>query len=158
MKDDTFFMRMAIKMATENVENGNGGPFSSVIVNKQQEVVGTGVNEVVKSHDPSAHGEVVAIRNACKSLKTFTLEGCTIYTNTEPCPMCWGCCSWARLDRIVYGNTRTDAAKIGFSDAEFYEEISKPIALRKLPSSQCLHNEAIETFDIWKNKIDKTEY
>lgn len=153
-KDD--FMREAIRLSIENVKNG-GGPFGAVIV-RQGEIIATGVNRVTENHDPTAHAEVSAIRAAATRLKTFDLSGCEIYTSCEPCPMCLGAIYWAHLDRMYYGNTKTDAKNIGFDDSFIYDEIELKPEKRKLPSEILLHNEAIEAFEEWDKKEDKIEY
>lgn len=153
-KDD--FMRKAIELSLENVENG-GGPFGAVIA-KDGEIIATGVNRVTASCDPTAHAEVSAIREAAKKLGTFNLSGCEIYTSCEPCPMCLGAIYWARLDKMYYANTKTDAKNIGFDDSFIYDELELKPADRKLPSETLLHNEAIKAFESWASKEDKVEY
>ncbi len=149
-------MREAIRIASENVDNG-GGPFGAVIV-KNGVIVGRGVNRVTANCDPTAHAEVSAIRDATSRLKTFDLSDCEIYTSCEPCPMCLGAIYWARLRHIYYGNTQADAAKINFDDNFIYRQIEKPIGQRDIPEQQLLHNESIESFERWANKDDKTPY
>lgn len=151
------FMREAIKLASENVLSGNGGPFGCVIV-KDGEIIGRGANSVTSKNDPTAHAEVMAIRDACKKLNTFQLDDCEIYTSCEPCPMCLGAIYWARPKSIFYGNTKKDAADILFDDSFIYDEIALPLNKRKIPTEQMLGNEAIETFKIWRDKNDKIEY
>lgn len=153
-KDD--FMRKAIELSLKNIENG-GGPFGAVIV-KDGEIIATGVNRVTASCDPTAHAEVSAIREAAKKLGTFNLSGCEIYTSCEPCPMCLGAIYWARLDKMYYANTKTDAKNIGFDDSFIYDELELKPADRKLPSETLLHNEAIKAFETWASKEDKVEY
>lgn len=153
-KDD--FMRKAIELSLKNIENG-GGPFGAVIV-KDGEIIATGVNRVTVSCDPTAHAEVSAIREAAKKLGTFNLSGCEIYTSCEPCPMCLGAIYWARLDKMYYANTKTDAKNIGFDDSFIYDELELKPADRKLPSETLLHNEAIKAFETWASKDDKIEY
>lgn len=150
------FMRKAIELSSENIDNG-GGPFGAVIV-KNGEIVATGVNRVTDSCDPTAHAEVSAIRNASKALGTFDLSGCEIYTSCEPCPMCLGAIYWARLDKMYYANTKTDAMNIGFDDSFIYDELDLKPADRKLPSETLLHSEAIKAFEKWSEKSDKIEY
>jgi guanine deaminase len=150
------FMREAIRMAIENVQKG-GGPFGAVVV-KDGKIVGRGVNRVTLDHDPTAHAEVNAIRDACKTLKDFQLHGCEIYTSCEPCPMCLGAIYWARPSRIYFGCIKKDAAEIGFDDSFIYEEIDLPFESRKIKATQMLREEALEVFNAWKNKPDKTEY
>ncbi len=150
------FMIKAIALSKENVQN-NGGPFGAVIV-KDGKIIATGVNGVTRHNDPTAHAEVSAIRKAAKKLGTYDLEGCVIYTSCEPCPMCLGAIYWAHLDKMYYGNTKTDAKNIGFDDSFIYEEIDLKPADRKLKSEQLLSNEAFKAFEDWKNKTDKIEY
>ena len=152
----TQYMREAIRLANENINNG-GGPFGAVIV-KDNEIVGTGINSVTAGNDPTAHAEVNAIRQAAQHLKTFDLSNCTIYTSCEPCPMCLGAIYWARISTIYFGNTKKDAAHIGFDDQFIYDEIEKPLAVRKIPTHQLLNHEAISTFNNWAASDDKIEY
>ncbi len=149
-------MRKAIELSKENVQNG-GGPFGAVIA-KDGEIMATGVNRVTDSCDPTAHAEVSAIRAATSKLKDFNLSGYEIYTSCEPCPMCLGAIYWARLDRMYYGNNKTDAKEIGFDDSFIYDEIALKPEKRKLPSEILLHDEAIQAFEAWKEKADKIEY
>lgn len=149
-------MREAIRLASANVENG-GGPFGAVIA-RGGEIIATGVNRVTANCDPTAHAEVSAIRAAAQKLGTFNLSGCEIYSSCEPCPMCLGAIYWARLDRLFYGNTKTDAARIGFDDAFIYKELALPLSERTLRAEQLLGKEAIATFEAWEQKTDKTPY
>ena len=149
-------MREAIRLASANVENG-GGPFGAVIA-RGGEIIATGVNRVTANCDPTAHAEVSAIRAAAQKLGTFDLSGCEIYSSCEPCPMCLGAIYWARLDRLFYGNTKADAARIGFDDAFIYKELALPLSERTLRAEQLLGKEAIATFEAWKQKTDKTPY
>ena len=149
-------MREAIRLASENVENG-GGPFGAVIA-RGGEIIATGVNRVTANCDPTAHAEVSAIRAAAQKLGTFNLSGCEIYSSCEPCPMCLGAIYWARLDRLFYGNTKADAARIGFDDAFIYKELALPLSERTLHAEQLLGKEAIATFEAWEQKTDKTPY
>ncbi len=151
------FMREAIQLSINNVKSGNGGPFGAVVV-KAGEIIAKGANEVTSSNDPTAHAEVVAIRNACKALGTFQLDGCEIYTSCEPCPMCLGAIYWARPDKIYYANSKEDAAAIDFDDQFIYEEIDKPLADRQLFTEQLLREEALEAFQLWRDSLDKIEY
>lgn len=153
---DKEFMLKAIELSIENIKN-NGGPFGAVIV-KDHEIIAQASNSVTLNNDPTAHAEVNAIRCACASLKSFILTGCTLYTSCEPCPMCLGAIYWARLDKIFYANTRTDAKNIGFDDSFIYEELEKPMIKRTIPSVQIMPQEAIKAFDAWTQKSDKTEY
>jgi tRNA(Arg) A34 adenosine deaminase TadA len=155
--DKEKFMREAIKLSLNNVTSGNGGPFGAVVV-KDGVIVARGANEVTSSNDPTAHAEVVAIRNACQALGTFQLEGCEIYTSCEPCPMCLGAIYWARPDKIYYGNSKEDAAAINFDDQFIYEEIAKPINARKLFTKQLMRNEASVAFETWAKTQDKINY
>ena len=151
-----FFMREAIRLSIKNVENG-GGPFGAVIV-KDGEIVATGYNQVTQLNDPTAHAEVLAIRNASSKLTNFDLSGCTIYTSCEPCPMCLGAIYWSRIENIYYANTKKDAKNIDFDDSFIYDEIATPIEKRKIPTTQLLKNEAIVAFENWSSKIDKIRY
>ena len=150
------FMRKAIELSIENVKNG-GGPFGAVIV-KDGEIVATGVNRVAANHDPPAHAEVSAIRAACQKLGTFDLSGCEIYTSCEPCPMCLGAIYWAHLDKIYYGNNKTDAARIGFDDSFIYDELALERKDRNKAMEELLPDEAIAAFRAWEEKADKVEY
>jgi len=156
MENNENFMREAIALSVENVHN-NGGPFGAVIV-KNGEIIARGVNRVTSNNDPTAHAEVSAIRAAATKLGTFDLSGCEIFTSCEPCPMCLGAIYWAHLDKIYYGNTKKDAAKIGFDDSFIYEELEKPFDKRSIKTVQLLSNEAIEGFKEWEEKTDKIEY
>lgn len=149
-------MREAIRLSEENVTNG-GGPFGAVIA-RDGEIIATGVNRVTASHDPTAHAEVSAIREACRKLGTFDLNGCVIYTTCEPCPMCLGAIYWAHLDKIYFGNNKTDAKNVGFDDSFIYAELELPRDKRKLPSEILLSDEAIKAFQMWESKADKVEY
>ena len=150
------FMRKAIELSIENVKNG-GGPFGAVIV-KDGEIVATGVNRVTANHDPTAHAEVSAIRAACQKLGTFDLSGCEIYTSCEPCPMCLGAIYWAHLDKIYYGNNKTDAARIGFDDSFIYDELALKREDRNKAMEELLPDEAIAAFQAWEETADKVEY
>ncbi len=156
MENNEKFMRLAIEKSLESVDNG-GGPFGAVIV-KDDEVVAVASNSVTLDNDPTAHAEVNAIRMACKKLGTFDLSGCEIYASCEPCPMCLASIYWARIGKLYYANTQTDADKIGFSDNFIYEEFAKPESERSIKVEKMLRNEAIQAFENWKNKKDKTEY
>jgi len=150
------FMRKAIALSVENIKNG-GGPFGAVIT-KGGEVIATGVNRVTSDIDPTAHAEVNAIRNASKKLGTFDLAGCNIYTSCEPCPMCLGAIYWAHLDKMYYGNSKTDARNIGFDDSFIYDEIDLKPEDRRLKTTQLLPEEAIVAFKAWTKADDKVEY
>jgi tRNA(Arg) A34 adenosine deaminase TadA len=151
------FLRRAIELAIQNVNTGGGGPFAAVVV-RDGRIVGEGANTVTSSHDPTAHGEVNAIRAACKALGTFTLSDCELYTSCEPCPMCLAACYWARLDAIYYGSSAADAAKAGFDDAFLYEEFRKESSARKLPATQLLGDEAWASFAAWIASEYKVKY
>lgn len=153
---DREYMQQAIDLSVENVRNG-GGPFGAVIV-KDGRVVATGVNRVTANCDPTAHAEVSAIREACQKLQSFKLEGCTIYTSCEPCPMCFSAIYWAGISKVYYGNTKQDAEDIDFSDKFIYDEIEKSPSLRAIPMEMMMRDEAQIAFDEWKNKEDKIEY
>ncbi len=151
------FLRRAIALATQNVVSGAGGPFAAVIV-RDGKIVGEGVNTVTVGNDPTAHGEVNAIRAAARTLGTFTLAGCELYTSCEPCPMCLAAAYWARLDAIYYGAGAADAARAGFDDAFLYDEMKKPASGRKLPSTQLLGDEAWASFAAWLASPNRVEY
>lgn len=157
MKFNEQFLRRAIEISREKMNEGAGGPFGAVIV-KDNKIIAEGWNMVTSSNDPTAHGEIVAIRDACKALNTFSLTGCELYTSAEPCPMCISAIYWARIRTVYYGNRVEDAASIGFDDKFIYEELSLPIESRYLKMEQHLHNEAYKVFEEWKNKVDKVEY
>lgn len=150
-------MQRAIALATENVRSGRGGPFGCVVV-KDGEIVAEGMNLVTSTNDPTAHGEVVAIRRACEKLGTFSLEGCEVYTSCEPCPMCLAALYWSRCSTIYYGNTAADAAAIGFDDSFLYDEVKKPLDQRAIPIRQLLHDEALESFRAWAASEKKIDY
>ncbi len=154
--DDNKFMKKAIELSINSVKN-NGGPFGCVIT-KENKIISEGSNMVTASNDPTAHGEIVAIRNACKILKTYNLKGTILYSSCEPCPMCLSAIYWAHIDKVFYGNTRKDASKIGFDDNFIYEEFSKDIGSRKIPLIQISKDEAKSAFILWENKLDKIEY
>ena len=153
---DREFMREAIRLASDSVRNG-GGPFGAVVV-KDGKIVAGSSNRVTIDNDPTAHAEVNTIREACRRLGTFDLSGCVIYTSCEPCPMCLGAIYWAHIDRIYYGNTRKDAADIDFADDFIYEEMDKPFDERTVPIIPMLRDEALQSFRLWTEKTDKTEY
>jgi guanine deaminase len=151
------FLRRAILLATENVNAGGGGPFAAVIV-RAGKIVGEGVNTVTTSNDPTAHGEVNAIRAASTALGTFSLSGCELYTSCEPCPMCLAASYWARIDAVYYGAGAADAAKAGFDDAYLYEEFRKSQDARQLPVVQLLREEAWQAFATWIASTSKIDY
>lgn len=157
MTREEIFMQQAIAVGLEGMRAGKGGPFGCVIVQNNQ-VIACGCNTILATNDPTAHAEVVAIRQACAYLKSFQLTGCEMYASCEPCPMCMGAIYWARPDKVYFANTKTDAAAIGFDDAFIYEEMARPMHLRKL-SMQCLEGtNAIEMFAEWQEKGNKTLY
>ena len=151
-----FFMQKAIELSIKNIHN-NGGPFGCVIV-KNNKIISEGVNGVTQNNDPTAHAEIVAIRNACKKLNTFDLSGCELYTSCEPCPMCLSAIYWSHIDLVYYGNSRENAAEIQFDDKFIYDEMKKDINERKIPLKQILKDEAIEAFDLWAETENKTKY
>ena len=150
------FMKRAIELSIKSVNNG-GGPFGCVIV-KNKKIISEGSNKVTYSKDPTAHGEIVAIREACKKLNDFSLKGCELYSNCEPCPMCLSAIYWARIEKIYYANTREDARKIDFDDSLIYSEFKKNINERKIPMIQMMRNEALKAFELWDKKKDKVKY
>jgi guanine deaminase len=151
------FMRRAIALATENVRNAQGGPFGAVVV-KDGQVLGEGANRVTATNDPTAHAEIVAMREACRVLSDFQLSGCDLYTTCEPCPMCLGAIYWARPARVFYAAVAADAAAAGFDDAFIYEELKRALGDRRLVMKQLLRDEALEVFSVWKQQENKTTY
>jgi len=151
------FMRRAIALGKENVRTGGGGPFAAVIV-KEGRIVAEGVNRVTATNDPTAHAEVVAIRQACRALGVFQLSGCELYSTCEPCPMCLGAIYWARPARVFYACLAADAAAVGFDDAFIYDELKLAHRERRLPMQQMLREESLEIFSLWKQKEGKTHY
>ena len=154
---DRTFMTRAIELAKMGVEMNLGGPFGCVVV-KDDIIIGEGNNRVTSTNDPTAHAEIVAIREACKSLDAFQLDGCTVYTSCEPCPMCLGAIYWARPERVFYACTREDAAHIGFDDDFIYEELEKANDQREMVLMNLMRDEALEVFNNWSSKTDKVEY
>jgi guanine deaminase len=154
--NDASLMKRAIALSSTAANNG-GGPFGAVVA-MNGKIIGEGVNSVVPSRDPTAHAEISAIRAACASVGSHDLSGATIFTSCEPCPMCLGAIWWARIDRIVFGNTRKDAAKIGFDDAAIYEEVSRPVTERKIPRERLCAGEASKVFDAWYANPDRIIY
>ena len=150
------FMQRAIELSIESINSG-GGPFGSVIV-KDEKIISEGMNRVTVDNDPTSHGEIVAIRNACKKLNTFNLSNCSLYSSCEPCPMCMSAIYWSRIGKVYYANTRDDAKKINFDDSLIYSEIPKKKEDKKIPIKQMMRNEALKAFDIWDKKTDKIEY
>ena len=150
------FMHRAIELSVNSANNA-GGPFGCVIV-KDNKIIAEGSNKVTSSNDPTAHAEIVAIRDACQKLNTYNLSGSDLYSSCEPCPMCLSGIYWAHVDKIYYGNTRTDAAKIGFDDDFIYQEFNKDITSRKISMIQTMNDEASKAFDSWEKKPDKIKY
>jgi guanine deaminase len=157
MTPDEDFMREAIRLSFETMRSNTGGPFGAVVV-KEGKVIARGYNRVLETNDPTAHAEVVAIREACKALNDFQLTGCTIYTSCEPCPMCLAAIYWARPDNVFFGNTKKDAAEIEFDDQFIYDEIDLPFNSRKIGMHQLLREEALEAFREWREKADRKKY
>lgn len=154
--EDERFMEMAIKLSEENIDTG-GGPFGAVIV-RNGEVISTGANRVVPNSDPTAHAEVMAIRNACTKLGTFKLDGCTVYSSCEPCPMCLSALYWAGVDRICYGNTKDDAKAIDFDDSFIYDQLELAYEERSIKCEHFMREKALHAFRKWDMKQDKIEY
>ena len=150
------FMQRAIELSIESINSG-GGPFGSVIV-KDEKIISEWMNRVAVDNDPTSHGEIVAIRNACKKLNTFNLSNCSLYSSCEPCPMCMSAIYWSRIGKVYYANTRDDAKKINFDDSLIYSEIPKKNEDKKIPIKQMMRNEALKAFDLWDKKTDKIEY
>lgn len=151
------FMRRAIALARSSASTLTGGPFGAVIV-RGDEIIAEGSNQVTGSNDPTAHAEVVAIREACRRIGSFQLEGCILYASCEPCPMCLGAIYWARLERVYYAATHTDAAAAGFDDSLIYSEISLQPAARSIPMIQTLADEGVEPFHVWSATEGKVRY
>ena len=154
--DDARYMRMAIRLSIENVDDG-GGPFGAVIV-RDGKVIATGVNRVVPDSDPTAHAEIAAIRSACRKLGTFRLDGCTVYSSCEPCPMCLSALYWAGVKRVCFGNTKTDAQTINFDDSFIYDQLELDYDQRSIRCEHFMREEALEAFRKWEGKTDKVEY
>jgi tRNA(Arg) A34 adenosine deaminase TadA len=155
--NEKIFLERAIALSKQGMESGQGGPFGCIIV-KNNEIIGEGTNKVTSSNDPTAHAEVVAIREACKKLNTYQLEDCDIYTSCEPCPMCLGAIYWARPRRVIYANTRQDAATIEFDDEFIYNEINAAMVDRKIPFIHSPHPGAKDVFTAWKDWAGKQKY
>lgn len=155
--DSASFLREAIELAVDNVQSGLGGPFAALVV-ENGATVASGTNRVTTLHDPTAHAEITAIRAACKERNDFELDGCTLYSTCEPCPMCLGAVYWARLDRVVYAATRSDAANAGFDDDHIYGELEKSPSDRHIPMLQQLEDEAHRPFEAWLEYEDRVEY
>ena len=154
---DNPFMARAIQLSIDNVHSGRGGPFGSVVV-KDGAIVAEAANQVTSTNDPTAHAEVVAIREACKKLGVFELEGCEIYSSCEPCPMCLAAIYWARMSRVYFANADADASRIGFDDSLIYQELAQPHSQRKIPMIQIMRDEALAAFRAWQDKPNKIEY
>ena len=150
-------MKEAVRLALEQMRAGRGGPFGAVVV-KRGEIIGRGWNAVTSTNDPTAHAEIMAVREACGRLKNFRLAGCELYASCEPCPMCLSAAYWARLDVIYFAATRSDAAAAGFDDEMLYREISRPMTERAIPARQFLRNLALPAFAEWMTKADKVPY
>ena len=153
----TSFMREAIRLSIQMMRRGQGGPFGAIVV-RGNRIVGRGCNRVTSSNDPTAHAEIVAIRDACRRLKSFQLDDCELYTSCEPCPMCLSAIYWARLKRVYYANTRKDAARIQLDDDFIYTEVSRAISKRRLVMKQLLRKEALKAFGEWEKKADRIPY
>jgi guanine deaminase len=151
------FMREAIRLSMEMMRRGKGGPFGAVVAHKGR-IIGRGWNQVTSTNDPTAHAEIVAIREACRRLKSFQLDECELYTSCEPCSMCLSAIYWARLREVYFGNTRGDAARIAFDDDFIYREVALPPRRRKLKMKQLLRAEALKAFAEWEKKADKILY
>ena len=156
MEEKNKFMIKAIELSIKSAET-IGGPFGCVIV-KDNKIISEGSNKVTSTNDPTAHGEIVAIREACLKLNTFNLSGCELYSTCEPCPMCLSAIYWSHIDKIFYANTRDDAKNINFDDSFIYSEINKKIGDRKIQMIQMLRDEALKAFKIWDEKVDKIKY
>ncbi|SNR33092.1 MULTISPECIES: nucleoside deaminase [Hymenobacter] len=151
------FMREAIRLSIDKMQAGHGGPFGAVVV-RNGEIIARGFNQVTSTNDPTCHAEVDAIRKACATLGTFQLEDCDLYTSCEPCPMCLGAIYWARPRRVFYGNTKQDAAAIGFDDEFIYKELEKPLAERQIPMIELLRDESAAGFKAWEQHTARTKY
>jgi guanine deaminase len=151
------FMARAIQLASENVRSGRGGPFGAVVV-KDDAILAEGANQVTLTNDPTAHAEVLAIREACRKLGLFELKDCELYTSCEPCPMCLGAIYWARLSRVYFGSLAADASQAGFDDSFIYREIAQPHSERGIPMVQMMREEALAAFRAWREKSDKIRY
>lgn len=151
------FMQEAIRLSLDKMREGCGGPFGAVVV-KDGHIISRGWNQVTTSNDPTAHAEVVAIREACAVLNSFSLHGCELYASCEPCPMCLGAIYWSRVDRLYFAASRQDAASAGFDDALIYEEIPRPFGERRLPTEQMLRDEATAAFQEWLTRTDRVRY
>jgi guanine deaminase len=150
-------MREAIRLSIQSMRRGKGGPFGAVVVRKGK-IIGRGSNLVTSINDPTAHAEILAMRQACQRLKTFRLDDCDLYTSCEPCPMCLAAIYWAHLDHVFYANTRQDAARVDFDDESIYREVALPVGKRTLKMKQLLRGEALAAFAEWQQKPDKIRY
>lgn len=157
MENHEKFIKEAIRMARENVPSGKGGPFGALVV-KAGKIVGRGANQVTSSNDPTAHAEVVAIRDACKNLNTYQLDDCIVYASCEPCPMCLGAIYWARPKMLVFAAENTDASKAGFDDSFIYQEVRLPIEQRSIPTLKLKPEEYFSPFEAWMQHEHKTDY
>jgi tRNA(Arg) A34 adenosine deaminase TadA len=151
------FMRHAIELSRDNMNANKGGPFGAVVV-KDGEIIGKGANSVTSINDPTAHAEIVAIRNACETIDSYSLEGCEIYSSCEPCPMCLAAIYWSRIDKVYFANTHEDAAKVDFDDSFLYQQMKLTRDQRSLPSENLLRIEALQVFEEWDEKEDKIPY
>lgn len=151
------FMERAIALSIENVRSGAGGPFAALVV-RGGAILASGMNQVTKLQDPTAHAEIVAIRAACRELASFRLDACELYTTCEPCPMCLGAIYWARISKIYYANTREDAAAVGFDDSLIYDQLALAAGERKIPMVQLMRDEALEAFHEWERSPNKVSY
>ncbi len=151
------FMARAIQLAMDSVQRGQGGPFGAVVV-RDATIVAESGNRVTSTNDPTAHAEILAIRQACAKLGIFELNGCDLYTSCEPCPMCMGAIYWARLARVYFASTAQDAAQIGFDDSLIYRELVLPYSARRIPAIQMMRDEALAAFEAWANRTDKITY
>ena len=156
MEEKNKFMLRAIELSIKSAET-IGGPFGCVVV-KENKIISEGSNKVTSTNDPTAHGEIVAIREACLKLNAFNLSGCELYSTCEPCPMCLSAIYWSHIDKIFYANTRDDAKNIDFDDSFIYSEINKKIEDRKIQMIQMHRDEALKAFKIWNEKVDKVKY
>lgn len=154
---DSYFMQRAIDLAEKGINSNSGGPFGTVVV-KDNKIIAEGYNKVTSTNDPTAHAEIVAIKEACKKLDSFQLDGCTIYTSCEPCPMCLGAIYWARPKKVYYACNRDDAAMIDFDDQFIYDELKKQISDRQINFENIMRLDALKVFKNWNDKTDKTEY
>lgn len=151
------FMARAITLSIDNARSGRGGPFAAVVV-RDGAVIAEAANSVAVCNDPTAHAEILAIREAGAKLGNFQLSGCEIYCSCEPCPMCLGAIYWARIDRVYYANTAEDASKVGFNDSMIYREFARPQEERRIPMTQMVRKEALEAFSVWEKLPNKTPY